>query len=137
MREASVIIFIGPFRWVTLVDKLGLTKAKRRFVMLQKNWRTIFLIVIALAVSTAAFVEYRRINVLNDRLGCAAFWLEKARGLHMVQMKEPSNFTGDTVRDLMDSVDSAYYCATKDPTSGHAPDASRSFGQHGDILQHK
>jgi hypothetical protein len=52
-------------------------------------------------------------------------------------MKEPANFTSDSMRQLMDSVDSAYYCATKDPSSGHAPDAARSFGQHGDMLPHK
>jgi hypothetical protein len=57
--------------------------------------------------------------------------------MHMVQMKEPSNFTGDTMRKLMDSVDWAYDCATKGPTSGHGPDAARSFGQHGDMLPHR
>ena len=102
-----------------------------------RKWRIISLIVIVLGASADALVQYRRINVLNDRLGCAAFWLEKAKGLHMVQMKESPNFTGDTMRKLMESVDSAYYCATKDPSSGHAPDASRSFGQHGDMLPHR
>jgi hypothetical protein len=104
--------------------------------MFRINWMVISLIIIALAGSTAALVEYQRINVLNDRLGCAAFWLDKAKGLHVVQMKEPSNFTGDTMRKLMDSVESAYTCATKDPSSGHAPGGG-AFGEHGDMLPHK
>jgi len=104
--------------------------------MFQKNWRSISLIVITLAASTAALIEYRRINVLNDRLGCVATWLEKAKTLHTLQMKEPANFTSDTMRKLMDSVDSAYYCTTKDPSSGHAPGAG-AFGEHGDMLPHR
>lgn len=104
--------------------------------MFQKNWRTISLIVITLAASTAALIGYRRINVLNDRLGCVATWLEKAKTLHSLQMKEPANFTSDTMRKLMDSVDSAYYCATKDPSSGHAPGGG-AFGEHGDMLPHR
>jgi len=104
--------------------------------MFQKNWRTISLIAIALVASMVAIVEYRRINVLNDRLGCTAFWLEKSKSLHQTQMNDPGNFTGDTMRKLMDAVDWAYTCATKDPSSGH-PGGSGAFGEHGDILQHK
>jgi len=105
--------------------------------MFRINWMIISLIIIALAGSTAALVEYQRINVLNDRLGCASFWLDKAKGLHAVQMNEPSKFSGDTMRKLMDSVDRAYECATKGPSQGHPPEVSRSFGQHGDMLPHK
>ncbi len=105
--------------------------------MTRKNWKLISLVLIILIISTAAVVEYRRIYILNDRLGCAAFWLEQAKTLHTVQMKEPANFSGDMMRKLMDSVESAYFCATKDPVAGHAPDASRSFGQHGDMLPHR
>ena len=105
--------------------------------MFRNNWKLTSVIVMALVASTAALVEYRRIYILNDRLGCVATWLEKAKTLHAVEMKEPANFTSDSMRQLMDSVDSAYYCATKDPSSGHAPDAARSFGQHGDMLPHK
>ena len=39
------------------------------------------------------------------------------------------------MRQLMDFMDSAYFCATKDPVSGHAPDAARSFGQYGVLPQ--
>lgn len=101
-----------------------------------RNWKIISLIVIALVTSTMAFVEYRRIYILNDRLGCVATWLEKAKSLHTVEMKEPANFTGDTMRKLMESVDGAYDCATKEPSSGHAPGAG-SFGQHGAMPPHK
>lgn len=73
-----------------------------------KNWRMTALSIIALFASTVAFVEYRRINVLDDRLGCAATWLEEAKKLHKVQMDEPSNFREATMRKLMESVDSAY-----------------------------
>jgi hypothetical protein len=96
-----------------------------------KNWKLLFLVVVCLLASTGALVEYRRIAVLNDRLGCAAFWLEKAKSLHQSQMASAENFTGDTMRIYMDSVEEAYVCATRDPIAGHAPDASASFGQYG------
>lgn len=99
-----------------------------------KNWKIISLVVIALLTSTAALVEYRRIYVLKDRLGCVATWLEEAKTLHKIQMNQPGNFTGDTMRKLMDSVDGAYDCATKDPSSGHPPGAG-SFGQYGVLPQ--
>ena len=102
--------------------------------MLRRNWRITSLIIVAL-VATVAFAEYRRINVLQDRLGCAATWLEEAKKLHEVQMNEPSNFREATMRKFMDSVDSAYFCATRDPVAGHSPDAARSFGQYGVLPQ--
>lgn len=102
--------------------------------MVRTNWKIISLVAVVLLSSTFALLEYRRINVLSDRLGCASFWLEKAKGLHMVQMKEPSNFTGDTMRELMNSVNSAYDCATKEPSSGHPPGAG-AFGQYGVLPQ--
>jgi hypothetical protein len=103
--------------------------------MWQKNWKVISLVVIALLASTAALMEYRRIAVLNDRLGCAAFWLGKAKSLHQTQMASAGNLTDDSMRIYMDSVDGAYVCATKDPIAGHAPDASASFGQYGVLPQ--
>jgi len=99
--------------------------------MVRTNWKFISLIVIVLVTGTIALVEYRRIYVLSDRLGCVASWLDRAKTLHTLQMKESANFTGDTMRNLMDSVDWAYDCATKEPSLGHAPDAARSFGQYG------
>ena len=115
--------------------------------MLRRNWRITAVIIIALIASTVALAEYRRINVLEDRLGCAATWLEKAQSLHAVQMEDPSTFSAGTMRQLMDSVDSAYVCATRDPVAGHVtqvgkragrmggPDAARSFGQYGVLPQ--
>lgn len=94
--------------------------------MMRGNWKITSLIIIALIVSTVAFVEYRRINMLKDQLGCAATWLEKAKSLHTVQMNDPSKFK---------FTKSAYFCATKDPVSGHGPDAARSFGQYGVLSQ--
>lgn len=98
--------------------------------MVRSNWKVISLVVIALVASTIALLEFRRINVLNDRLDCAVFWLEQAKSLHRTQMNEPANFTGDTMRQLMDSVDGAYDCATKGPSLGHPPGAG-SFGEYG------
>jgi hypothetical protein len=95
------------------------------------------LIIVALVGSKAGFAEYRRINVLKDRLGCAATWLEKAKSLHMAQMNDPAKFSEATMRELMDSMDSAYFCATQDPVSGHAPDAARSFGRYGVLPKDK
>lgn len=103
--------------------------------MWQKNWKIISLVVIALLASTAALVEYRRIGVLDDRLGCAAFYLAKAKSLHQAQMASAVNLTGDSMRIYMDSVDEAYFCARRDPIAGHAPDASASFGQYGVLPQ--
>jgi hypothetical protein len=65
--------------------------------MWRKNWKVISLIVIALVTTKAALLEYRKIYILNDRLACVATWLEKAKSLHTVEMKEPANFTGDTM----------------------------------------
>lgn len=105
--------------------------------MLRSSWKGISLIVIALVTSTAALLEYRRIYILNDRLGCVATWLEKAKSLHTVEMKEPANFTGDTMRKLMDSVDGAYDCATKEPSHSRIAPGGGSFGQHGAMPPHK
>ncbi|HEY3304209.1 MAG TPA: hypothetical protein VGL70_11810 [Candidatus Binatia bacterium] len=97
--------------------------------MLRKNWKVISLIVITTVAGTVAVVEYRRIKILEGRLDCAAGWLEETKPLHGEQMKNPANFTGENMQKLMDSVDRAYRCATKDPSSGGAP-GSGSFGQH-------
>lgn len=99
--------------------------------MVRTNWKIVSLIAIVLVASTMALLEYRRINILNDRLGCTAFRLEKAKTLHQTQMNEPMNFTRDTMRNLMDSVDWAYDCATQDPSSGHPARVAGSFGQYG------
>lgn len=98
--------------------------------MLRRKWKIVCLIVIALVTSTVALVEYRRIYIFKDRLDCVASWLDKAKTLHAVQMKEPEKFTGDTMQKLMDSVDEAYDCATKEPSDRVAPGGG-SFGQHG------
>ena len=105
--------------------------------MLGRNWKMLSLIVITLAASTAALVEYRRIYILQDRLGCVATWLEQAKTLHTVQMKEPANFTSDTMRKLMDSVDGAYDCATKEPSHSRIAPGGGAFGEHGDMLPHR
>jgi hypothetical protein len=89
------------------------------------------LIVITLVTSTVAVVEYRKVNILRDSLDCVAGWLENAKTLHRVQMKEPPNFTGDTMQKLMDSVDGAYDCATKEPSHSRIAPGGGSFGQHG------
>jgi hypothetical protein len=104
--------------------------------MLRRNWKLISLIVIALGASGLALMEDGRIFILNERLACVATWLEKAKSLHTVEMKEPGNFTVDTMRKFMDSVDAAYDCATREPSSGHAPGGG-SFGQHGTMPPHK
>ena len=92
--------------------------------------------VIALVSSTVALVEYRRIYILRDRLSCVATWLEQTKQLHTVQMTDPTNFTGDTMRKLMDSVDGAYDCATKEPSHSRIAPGGGSFGQHGDMPPH-
>lgn len=117
-----------------LKHKVWLTIDAEGKVMLRRNWKVTSLIIIALVGSTVALAEYRRINVLNDRLGCAATWLDRAKGSHANQMSDPANFTEGSMRKLMDSLDSAYTCATKDPSSGHAPGAG-AFGQYGVLPQ--
>jgi hypothetical protein len=104
--------------------------------MLRRNWKVISLIVVAFVASAAAVVEYRRINILEDRLDCVAESLEKTKPLHTDEMKDPSNFTGDSMQKLMDSVDRAYRCATREPSSGGAPGGG-AFGEHGDMPPHK
>ena len=102
--------------------------------MVRTNSKFISLIAIGLGASSLAFLEYRRVTVLNDRLGCSAYWLEQAKSLHRMQMTEAENFTGDMMRKLMGTVDSAYDCATKEPSLGHPPGAG-SFGQYGVLPQ--
>jgi hypothetical protein len=99
--------------------------------MLRRDWEIISLVVIALVTSAGALAEYRRTNVLRDRLDCVAGWLEKAKSVHSVQMKERSNFSGDAMQKLMDSADAAYACATKKPSHSRIAPGGGSFGQHG------
>jgi hypothetical protein len=103
--------------------------------MWSKNWKIHVLIAIALVSSAVAIQKYRAVDVLSDRLGCAATWLEKAKSLHVTQMKDPGAFTGGSMRELMSSIDGAYDCATKEASLGHPPGAG-AFGQYG-ILPHK
>ena len=104
--------------------------------MVRSNWKIVSLIVIALVTSTLALVEYRRIYVLGDRLECVAGWLDQAKTLHAAQMKDPANITGESMRKLMDSVDGAYECATKEPSHSRIAPGGGSFGQHG-VQPHK
>ena len=99
--------------------------------MERRNWKILSLIVIALVTSMVALVEYRRVYILRDRLECVTSWLDNAKTLHAAQMKEPANFTGDTMRKLMNSVDGAYDCATKEPSDSRMAPGGGSFGQHG------
>jgi hypothetical protein len=103
--------------------------------MWPKNSKSYLLIVIVLAVGTVAFLQNRRVNALNDRLNCTAFWLHKAKALHQNQMGAAGDFSGEAMRELMTSVDGAYDCATKEASLGHPPGAG-AFGQYG-ILPHK
>ena len=105
--------------------------------MLRRNWKSISVIGIVLVTSAVALWQYRRIYILNDRLACVATWLEKAKSLHTVEMKEPANFTGDTMRKLMDSVNGAYDCATMEPSHSRIAPGGGSFGQHGAMPPHK
>ena len=98
--------------------------------MFRRNWKVLLLTVAVVSAFILSLIQYRRAEALQDRLGCVATGLEKAKTLHQVQMKEPGNFTGDTMQKLMDSVDWAYECATKGPFYSIAP-GSGSFGQHG------
>jgi hypothetical protein len=114
------------YREVYLLDCEGRDKSK-----LRRNWKIVSLVVIALVTSTVALVEYRRIYIFKDRLDCVASWLDQANALHTAQMKEPANITGDTMRQLMDSVDGAYDCATKEPSHSRIAPGGRAFGEHG------
>ena len=105
--------------------------------MVRRNWTTVSLIVIALVTSTVALVEYRRVYILTDRLDCVASWLDQAKTLHVAQMKEPADFTGDRMQKLMDSVDGAYDCATKEPSHSRIAPGGGAFGQHGAMPPHK
>jgi hypothetical protein len=104
--------------------------------MWSRNWKIHVLIVIALVSSALAIQKYRDIDALSDRLGCTATWLEKAKSMHVSQMKDPGALTAGSMRELMSSIDGAYDCATKGSVAGHGPDAARSFGQYG-VLPHR
>jgi hypothetical protein len=99
--------------------------------MIKRNWKKIFLAAVVVLATIVGLAQYRKANALQDRLGCVATWLEQAKTLHTIQMKEPANFTGDTMQKLMDSVDWAYDCATKEPSHSRIAPGGGSFGQHG------
>src|SRR6266542_4003591 len=71
------------FYWRVSLGERGpqgtLIQGRRRFFMFKNNWKIISLIVIALEASTAALVEYRRINILKDRLGGVTTWIVQPR----------------------------------------------------------
>lgn len=105
--------------------------------MIKRNWRKMFLVAVVVLAIIGGFAQYRKANALQDRFSCVASWLEKAKTLHTVQMKEPSNFTGDTMQKLMDSVDEAYDCATKEPSPSRIAPGGGAFGEHGDMPPHR
>lgn len=102
--------------------------------MWNKKWKIISLVGVALVAGTAGLVEFRRLAVLNDRLGCVATWLDEAKTLHRDEIKEAANFTGDEMRKLMESVSAAYGCAVQGPMLGPAPGAG-AFGEYGVLPQ--
>ena len=105
--------------------------------MARKNWKIITLIVTILVASTAVLVEYRRIYILKDRLSCVTSWLDEAKSLHAVQMKEAANFSGDSMKKLMDSVDQAYACAASEPSYSRIAPGGGAFGEHGAMPPHQ
>ena len=97
-----------------------------------KNRKAILLLLLAVVFTALfAFREYGKSAAFQDRLECAASWLEKAKTLHNIQMKEPGNFAGDTMQKLMDAVDRAYDCATRESSHLRIAPGGGSFGQHG------
>ncbi len=102
--------------------------------MIKTNWKKIFLTAVVMLAIIGGLAQYRKANALQDRLGCVANWLENAKALHTVQMEEPSNFTGGTMRKLMDG---AYDCATKEPSPSRIALGGGAFGEHGVMQPHK
>ena len=94
-----------------------------------KNRQMTLVLLAVVFAAVFAFTVYRKSAAFQDRLECAASWLEKIKTLHNVQMKEPGNFTGDTMQKLMDSVDRAYDCAANKASHLIAPGGG-AFGEH-------
>jgi hypothetical protein len=93
------------------------------------KWQITFITVIVLLSVTVAFAQYRKAAALEDRLGCAATWLEKAKILHDAHVKDPVSVTSDSRRQLMDQIEWAYGCATRKASHSRIAPGGESFGQ--------
>lgn len=69
----------------------------------------------------------------RGQAGVRRTWLQEAKTLHTVQMKEPAD--ADKMRKLMDSVEAAYDCATVQPSHSRIAPGAGSFGQYGVLPQ--
>lgn len=82
-----------------------------------KKWLLTLGVTTVLLAAAVTFAQYRKAASREDRLDCVATWLEKARALHGLHIKDPVNIAGDSRRRLMDQIDGAYGCVTKEPSS--------------------
>ena len=95
--------------------------------MIKRNWKKMLLTALVIVVIIVGLAQYRKVNALQNRLDCVADRLEQAKAL--VQIPQPSNLNGDTVQKLMDLVDWAYDCATKEPSHSRIAPGGGSFGR--------
>ena len=77
-----------------------------------------------------AITQYRKAAAFEDRLGCVATWLEKAKATHELHMKDRTNTTEDSQRKLVDQIEGAYGCATKEPSHSRIAPGGGLFGMH-------
>lgn len=102
--------------------------------MFRKRWTTIIVIVVVFTAVIVAILQYRRAAAFEDRLGCVATWLEKAKVTHELQMKDRINTTEDSLRKLMDQIEGAYRCTTRPTSYLHSESrdrpASGLYGTH-------
>ena len=103
-------------------------------VQASKKWLLMFVVATVLLAAIATFAQYRKAAALEDRLDCVTTWLEKAKALHGLHIKDPVNITGDSRRQLMDQIDGAYGCATRPASYLHSESrdrpASGLYGMH-------
>lgn len=94
------------------------------------KWRTALFIVLVLLAVVVAITQYRKAVAFEDRLGCVATWLEKAKATHEHHMKDRTNTTEDSLRKLMDQIEGGYGCATKAPSHSRIAPGGGLFGMH-------
>lgn len=98
-------------------------------VQVSKKWLLTFAVATVLLAAIVTFAQYRKAAALEDRLDCVTTWLEKATALHGLHIKDPVNITGDSRRQLMDQIEGAYSCATREALHSRIAPGGGSFGQ--------
>ena len=118
---------MGRLRNREVENSCGVLMAR---VQVSKKWLLMFAVAAVLLAAIVTFAQYRKAAALEDRLDCVTTWLQKAKALHGLHIKDPVNITGDSRRQLMDQIGGAYGCETKEPSHSRIAPGGEMFGMH-------